>query len=138
LVRSSNRSTTCASGIRSCQHSTLVEFLTAREDVELALALRDLERADAGVWLERCGLGKVAERRADRLSGGEQRRVAVARALAPRPALVLADEPTAHLDRASGRAMIQLLRDAARDGTTVIAASPDADLITAADELLQL
>ena len=125
------------------QHSTLVEFLSARENVQLALALRGFDEAEAARraerWLEWVGLGKLLDRRGDRLSGGEQRRVALARALAPGPRVLLADEPTAHLDRLTGRLVIKLLQQAARDqGATIIAASHDPDLIAAADVRLSL
>jgi ABC-type lipoprotein export system ATPase subunit len=125
------------------QHSTVVDFLSARENVELALTLRAFDEAEArrraDRWLEWVGLERLAERRADRLSGGEQRRVALARALAPGPRVLLADEPTAHLDRLSGRMIIRLLQEAVRrTGTTVVAASHDPDLVAAADEVLLL
>jgi ABC-type lipoprotein export system ATPase subunit len=125
------------------QHSTLVGFLSARENIELALALRGFPPEDAAArareWLSWVGLAEVAERPGDQLSGGEQRRVAVARALAPGPRVLLADEPTAHLDRLSGRRIIALLRRAvAEGGVTVIAASHDPDLISAADRDLDL
>jgi ABC-type lipoprotein export system ATPase subunit len=125
------------------QHSTLVEFLSARENVALGLTLRGFGQEDAGDcagrWLDWVGLGALAERRADRLSGGEQRRVALARALASSPRVLVADEPTAHLDRVSGRLVIRLLREAAhQSGTTVIAASHDPDLIAAADTRVTL
>lgn len=125
------------------QHSTLVEYMSARENVELGLTLRgfgpDETSERAARWLEWVGLGRLTDRQADRLSGGEQRRVALARALAPGPRLLLADEPTAHLDRVSGRMVIRLLREAIREsGTTVVAASHDPDLISAADARLTL
>jgi ABC-type lipoprotein export system ATPase subunit len=124
------------------QHSTLVDFLSARENVELALRLRRFERDEARRraerWLEWVGLAKLAERRADQLSGGEQRRVALARALAPGPRVLLADEPTAHLDQFSGRLVIRLLKRAVEEGTTVLAASHDPDLIAAAGATLTL
>jgi ABC-type lipoprotein export system ATPase subunit len=125
------------------QHSTLVDFLSARENVELGLELRGFVGAEArrraNRWLGWVGLDKLADRRADRLSGGEQRRVALARALAPGPRVLLADEPTAHLDRLSGRMIIRLLESAARGGgTTIVAASHDPDLVAAADERLLL
>ena len=124
------------------QHSTLVDFLSARENVELGLRLRRFEhdeaRRRAERWLEWVGLAKLAERRADQLSGGEQRRVALARALAPGPRVLLADEPTAHLDQFSGRLVIRLLERAVEEGTTVLAASHDPDLIAAADTKLEL
>jgi ABC-type lipoprotein export system ATPase subunit len=123
------------------QHSTLVEFLSALENVELALTVRGFEheeaRRRAERWVEWVGLAKLADRRADRLSGGEQRRVALARALAPSPRVLLADEPTAHLDRMTGRVVVRLLEEAGlQGGTTVIAASHDPDLIAAAQDRL--
>ena len=124
------------------QHSTLVDFLSARENVELGLRVRGFERDEAGRraerWLDWVGLAKLAERRADQLSGGEQRRVALARALAPGPRVLLADEPTAHLDQFSGRLVIRLLERAVEEGTTVVAASHDPDLIAAAGTTLTL
>jgi putative ABC transport system ATP-binding protein len=124
------------------QHSTLVEFLSAHENIALALTLRGFDRSDtaerATHWLHWTGLEGLADRRADRLSGGEQRRIALARALAPGPRVLLADEPTAHLDRVTGRLVIRLLREAAREGTTIIAASHDPDVISAADTRLTL
>ena len=125
------------------QHSTLVEFLSARENVELALTLRGFDeeeaRRRAERWLDWVGLAKLAERRGDHLSGGEQRRVALARALAPGPRVLLADEPTAHLDRLTGRLVIQLLEKAVGEhGMTIVAASHDPDTIAAADTRLSL
>jgi len=125
------------------QHSTLTEFLSVQENVALALTFRgydqpqaDLRAAEALEWV---GLADVATRRAGELSGGEQRRAAFARAIAPDPRLLIADEPTAHLDRLSGRLLIRLLRQAAEQrGTTIIAASHDPDLISAADSRLSL
>jgi len=119
------------------------DFLSARENVELALALRGFDEEEATRraerWLGWVGLDKLGGRRADWLSGGEQRRVALARALAPGPRVLLADEPTAHLDRLSGRMIIRLLQDAVHEGgTTIVAASHDPDLVAAADERLLL
>jgi ABC-type lipoprotein export system ATPase subunit len=125
------------------QHSTLVDFLSALENVELALSIHGFEAGESRRRAERVldwvGLGRLADRRADRLSGGEQRRVALARALAPSPRVLLADEPTAHLDRVTGRMIIKLLRRAAAEsGATVVAASHDPDVVAAADERLLL
>ena len=125
------------------QHSTLVDYLTARENVELALALRGYHEGEARERAQRSldwvGLSDLAERRGNRLSGGEQRRVALARALAPSPRILLADEPTAHLDRVTGRIVIRLLRQAITQlGMTVVAASHDPDVVTAADERIVL
>lgn len=125
------------------QHSTLVDYMSARENVELALTLRGFPPNDAAdraaKWLDWVGLAQLADRRSDQLSGGEQRRVALARALAPSPRILIADEPTAHLDRFSGRLIVRLLLDAIGEhGTTVFAASHDPDVIDAAEERLTL
>jgi phosphonate transport system ATP-binding protein len=81
------------------------------------------EREEAMACLERVGLANVAERRASELSGGQQQRVAVARMLMQRPSLVLADEPVASLEPAAGAAVMELLRDVARErDLTVIVA----------------
>jgi ABC-type lipoprotein export system ATPase subunit len=125
------------------QHSTLVDFLTARENVELALKVRGFDESEASGraerWLTWVGLEKLMDRRGDRLSGGEERRVALARALASGPRVLLADEPTAHLDRLNGRIVIKLLRQAVREqGTTVVAASHDPDVVAAAETRLSL
>jgi ABC-type lipoprotein export system ATPase subunit len=125
------------------QHSTLAAFLSVAENVELGRRIRPPDaRGSADAvrdLLERVGVSALADRTGDRLSGGEQRRVALARALVGAPSLLILDEPTAHLDRANGRIVIDLVRDAAHaDGMTVIAASHDPDLLEAADSVLRL
>lgn len=125
------------------QHSTLVPFMSALENVELGLVQRGLGSRDAAVlgnrWLDWVGLDALPDRRADRLSGGEQRRVALARAFAHEPRVLIADEPTAYLDRAAGRMVIALLERVVREcRTTVIAASHDPDVIAAATSIIDL
>jgi putative ABC transport system ATP-binding protein len=99
------------------QGLTLLPQATAAENVEVPLLLDGRERgerrsavADA---LERVGLGAHAGKMPDQLSGGEQQRAAIARALIGRPAVVLADEPTGNLDSATGQAVMELLTEAA-------------------------
>ena len=99
------------------QQAGLVPHLSALENVELALALRGREegRFAALAALESVGLGERATQRVGRLSQGERARVAIARAIASRPALLLADEPTSRLDGANAIAVaILLARLAAR------------------------
>lgn len=86
------------------------------------------EAAAAHAALERVGLGDRLWERTERLSGGERQRVAVARVLAQRPEVVLADEPTASLDRARGRGVLSLLADARGPQTTFVASLHDVDL----------
>jgi ABC-type lipoprotein export system ATPase subunit len=88
-----------------------------------------IKRARSRALLEAVGLEPVANRRAGRLSGGEQQRLALAVALANGPRLLLADEPTSQLDRESAAAVLDLIRAANEDvGTTVIAVTHDPDV----------
>jgi ABC-type lipoprotein export system ATPase subunit len=119
----------------------LVPFLTARENVELGLAIRGLPLADARpravAALEGVGLGEHLERAPDGLSAGERLRVAIARALAAEPDLLVLDEPTAALDRAGARSIARLLEGL--DGrVTIIATTHDPALIEAASDRLDL
>lgn len=95
------------------QHFHLVPVLSAAENVALPALLKGVSRKEAQGraldLLERMGLGAQANQRAATLSGGQRQRVALARALINRPRLILADEPTANLDAASGEQVIDLL-----------------------------
>jgi ABC-type lipoprotein export system ATPase subunit len=117
--------------------------LTARENVELVLGLRGVEPQEASERaleaLAVVGLADHADRRVDRLSAGERERVALARAFAGRPAVIVADEPTARLDSVTTLAIGGLLADLARDhGTTVICATHDPLLFSLAGAEVEL
>ncbi|HEY7561193.1 MAG TPA: ATP-binding cassette domain-containing protein [Gaiellaceae bacterium] len=125
------------------QSTGLVPFLTATENVELGLSLRGIEGAEvrerASEALAAVGLAGASGRRASDLSSGQQERAAVARAVAARPALLLADEPTARLDQANALAVSRLLLDLARtSGAAVVCATHDPLLIEHADDRLDL
>ncbi len=120
------------------QDFNLVPVLSVLENVEFPLQLcepdRARRRAQATQALVDVGLGELLGRRPAELSGGQRQRVAVARALVKRPALVLADEPTANLDRDTGAELIALMRSIQRtSGTTFVFSSHDPQLIDDAD-----
>jgi ABC-type lipoprotein export system ATPase subunit len=119
----------------------LVPFLSAYENVNTSLAIRgdngqDKTAADALIAV---GLRHRMAQRVSRLSAGEQTRVAVARALAFGPALLLADEPTARLDQSNAIELVRLLLELARQtGTAVVCATHDPVVIEHADAELSL
>jgi len=126
------------------QRFNLIPVLSAGENVELALLFRrDIAAAErrerVRSSLARVGLVGKADRRPSELSGGEQQRVAVARALAGSPVVVLADEPTANLDHETGTPVIELMHELNREhGTTFLYATHDAELIRLADRVIRL
>jgi putative ABC transport system ATP-binding protein len=93
----------------------ILPYLTVLQNVVLPLELLGLTRSQreprALQWLERCGIGALAQRYPRELSGGELQRIAIARALVHEPALVLADEPTGNLDAATAAQILALLRE---------------------------
>jgi len=111
------------------QRFFLLPMLTARENVELPQAEAGVRKAErrrrSQELLEYVGLAQRADHRPAQLSGGEMQRVAVARALANRPQLLLADEPTGELDRATGEQIAALLDRVHADGTAVVVVTHD-------------
>jgi ABC-type lipoprotein export system ATPase subunit len=121
------------------QQAGLVPFLSARENVELALALRTKPPDRALETLDAVGLSERAEQRVSRLSAGERERVAFARALAPRPKILLLDEPTSKLDQANALGVAGLLARLAREtGAAILCATHDPVVIDHADNRLDL
>lgn len=123
------------------QSFQLLPALTALENVMLPLELagRADARKEAETWLGRVGLGGRLGHYPRQLSGGEQQRVAVARAFAPRPALVLADEPTGNLDPATSSAVFQALYQICREqGVAAVIATHNMELARYMDRVLAL
>jgi putative ABC transport system ATP-binding protein len=125
------------------QAHNLFESLTARQNVLLALDLHPHERATrrerADGMLELVGLGHRVDHKPNALSGGQRQRVAIARALINRPKLILADEPTAALDRESSRDVVRLLQTLAKDeGATVVLVTHDNRILDVADRIVNL
>ena len=106
------------------QSFNLIDDLSVAENVEVALLYRDLpareRRERVAAALERVGISHRARHLPQQLSGGQQQRVAVARALVSAPKVILADEPTGNLDTANGNAVMDMLIDVAKSGTTVV------------------
>ncbi len=124
------------------QTFNLIPVLTAWENVEYPLLVYRRGGDVAGrvrQALEQVGLGERARHRPSELSGGQQQRVAIARALVGEPSLVLADEPTANLDSATGREIVALMRRLNRErGTTFVFSTHDPRIMTAADRVLEI
>jgi putative ABC transport system ATP-binding protein len=121
----------------------LVPILSAAENVEIPLRLvraNPAERDDRVMeLLELVGLAERANHRPHELSGGEQQRVAIARSLANRPKLLLADEPTGQLDSHTGHSIMATLRSVVRaEGVTAVVATHDPALLDLADRVLEI
>jgi putative ABC transport system ATP-binding protein len=124
------------------QTFNLLGSLSARDNVQAPLWAAGMPvrqaRTRAEELLERVGLGERLGHRPGDLSGGQQQRVAIARALAHDPPLVLADEPTAHLDYIQVEGVLQLLRTLAEPGRIVVVATHDERLLPLADRIVRL
>lgn len=126
------------------QTFNLLPVLSAAENVDYPLLhLPELDRAErarrVSHYLEVVGLGAYARHRPNQLSGGQRQRVAIARALATHARVVLADEPTANLDRENGGAILELMRQINREeGTTFIFSTHDPHVMAMADRLVSI
>ena len=124
------------------QSFNLIADMTVFENIEYPLSVRGVPAAErksrVEAALERVGLGARAKQRPTSLSGGHQQLVAVARALAGRPPIVLADEPTGNLDSKSGDAVMQMLHELNAGGVTICLATHDPRYIAAARRQIYL
>lgn len=125
------------------QFFNLIPSLTVAENVALPLLLEGISAAESDLrvkpLLERVGLSDRRLHAPAGLSGGEMQRTAIARALIADPAIVLADEPTGNLDRATGRGILEILHSVAkRDGRTVVIVTHDPSAAEFADRVVRL
>ena len=124
------------------QAHNLMMFLNARRNVRLSLELHDRfydQNMDqlATAMLEKVGLGDRVEYMPANLSGGQRQRVAIARALVSQPKILLGDEPTAALDKESGRTVVELMQQLAREqNTTIIMVTHDNKILDVADRII--
>jgi putative ABC transport system ATP-binding protein len=125
------------------QSATLLDELTVAENIDLPARLASARRIPVdgppvAELLDALEIGQLAERYPSQISGGEQQRAAIGRALRLRPHVLLADEPTGHQDRARVTLVLDILRRHAYGGHTVLITSHDQEVIRAADRVLTL
>lgn len=126
------------------QQHNLLGALSARQNVELGLRVSDRARPaelekKARAMLEAVGLADRMDYKPEQLSGGQRQRVAIARALVGRPAMLLADEPTASLDKHSGREVVERMKFLAKEeGTTILLVTHDNRILDIADRIVHL
>lgn len=124
------------------QAHNLFESLTAAQNVEMAVELKQqfqTKRSQATAILQQLGLGERTDYKPDALSGGQKQRVAIARALVNQPPLILADEPTAALDKKSGRDVVTLMQKLAKEeNRTILMVTHDNRILDVADRIINL
>ena len=124
------------------QQFFLLDGLTVLDNVADGLIYRGGRIADrrrmAEPAIHRVGLANRVAHRPNQLSGGEQQRTAIARALAGRPSLVMADEPTGNLDSATGAAILELLRELHDEGTTIVVITHDLEVAAAMQRRIEI
>ncbi len=126
------------------QAHNLLEFLTARQNVQMAVELNKYISnqqaiAKAEAMLRAVSLGERIDYYPENLSGGQKQRIAIARALVNNPPLVLADEPTAALDKQSGREVVELMQRLAKEhGTSILLVTHDNRILDIADRIVDM
>jgi putative ABC transport system ATP-binding protein len=126
------------------QAHNLMTFLTAKQNVRMSLELQDDDSSEnldrkATAMLEAVGLGNRVDYYPENLSGGQKQRVAIARALISQPKIILADEPTAALDKKSGRDVVELMQKLAKEqGCTILLVTHDNRILDIADRIIYM
>ncbi|MCX6060912.1 MAG: ABC transporter ATP-binding protein [Campylobacterales bacterium] len=116
------------------QFHYLISYLTLRENI----ALSALDDATVEPLMESLGIGRLASRYSDEVSGGERQRAAIARALVNHPAVVFADEPTGNLDTKNALGVYELFKRYAQEGTGFVVASHDKKIAEYADTIIEM
>lgn len=124
------------------QQYNLLPKLNVQENVEVSMLYAGLPKKvrteRARQVLARVGLSDKLQNRPNQLSGGQQQRVSIARALAGKPSVILADEPTGALDSKTGREVLQLLQELHREGNTIVLITHDASIAAEAQRIIRL
>ncbi len=126
------------------QAHNLLGFLSARQNVQMSVELnnnisKEEARAKSKAMLQAVGLGDRIDYYPENLSGGQKQRIAIARALVNNPKLVLADEPTAALDKKSGRDVVEIMQRLAKEqGSTILMVTHDNRILDIADRIIEM
>ena len=124
------------------QHFALKDYYTAYENIELPLIIKNIKRSErkrlVNEQLKLLGIEEVKDHIPSKMSGGQRQRVAIARALVSGCNILLADEPTGALDQATGREVMELLKEINKRGTTVIIVTHDINIANQTERIIEI
>ena len=124
------------------QHFALMDYYTAYENIELPLIIKNIKRSErkrlVNEQLKLLGIEEVKDHIPSKMSGGQRQRVAIARALVSGCHILLADEPTGALDQATGREVMELLKEINKRGTTVIIVTHDINIANQTERIIEI
>ena len=124
------------------QHFALMDYYTAYENIELPLIIKNIKRSErkrlVNEQLKLLGIEEVKDHIPSKMSGGQRQRVAIARALVSGCNILLADEPTGALDQATGREVMELLKEINKRGTTVIIVTHDINIANQTEIMIEI
>ena len=124
------------------QHFALMDYYSAYENIELPLIIKNIKRSErkrlVNEQLKLLGIEEVKDHIPSKMSGGQRQRVAIARALVSGCNILLADEPTGALDQATGREVMELLKEINKRGTTVIIVTHDINIANQTERIIEI
>lgn len=124
------------------QHFAVMDYYTAYENIELPLIIKNIKRSErkglVNEQLKLLGIEEVKDHIPSKMSGGQRQRVAIARALVSGCNILLADEPTGALDQATGREVMELLKEINKRGTTVIIVTHDINIANQTERIIEI